>query len=86
MKAIGDLLPKSLNRRGITAQLSATEVCRFAERLYPGLYRAVSYRDGTVKLEVPAQSLASFRVVEGAILAALKERFASVERLRVVRG
>ncbi len=85
MRAIGDLIPNNLNRRGITAQLNATEVCRFAERLHPGLYRAISYRNGTVKLEVSAQSLASFRVVEGAIFAALRERFPMVERLKVVR-
>lgn len=86
MKPIGDLLPKSLNRRGIGSQLNAVEVCRFAQSLYPGLYRAVSVRDGTLKLEVAAAQLASFRLVEGAVLQAVQERYSQVVRLKVVRG
>lgn len=86
MRSVGDLLPKNLNRQGIGAQLDAASVCRFADTLYPGLYRAVSVRDGVLKVEVAAAQLGSFRVIEGALLPAVQKKYPQVARLRVVRS
>lgn len=68
-KAAGNLAARNHASRGVGASVAAGLVCQEAERLYPGLYKAVSLRNGTLKLAISPENLVACKLVEGDILA-----------------
>jgi hypothetical protein len=71
------------NRRGLHASLEAGRLCLEAERRHPGLFHAVSVRNGVMHLEVSPASIMKFKLVEGKLLKDLIA-FATPHNLPVV--
>jgi hypothetical protein len=70
-KRTSNLVPNQMRRHGLSQALAAGQVCLEAERLYPGMFTAVSLVRGVLKIAVTAQQQAAFRRIEGDLLPAL---------------
>ncbi len=70
---VGKLSHRQFARRGLDASLTAGTLCKEAERLYPGMFEAVSLRNGILKLRLPPSQLLALKMVEGNLIAKLNE-------------
>lgn len=64
-KKTDDLLKKRLNQHGLGPMVEAGIICSHAESLYPGLFRAVSVRDGCFTVEITKANQVSFTLIKG---------------------
>lgn len=51
--SMDNLMHRAVNRMRFAPQIEAAAVCQTADRLAAGRYRAVSYREDTLKVAVP---------------------------------
>jgi len=67
----------------MSAMVTATQVCAAAEELYPGKFKAISLRKGSLHIEVSSAQLLPFKLVEGQLLQQLNQ-FASTHNLQPI--
>lgn len=72
-KRSDDLSLIRLRQRKLDGSLQAGLVCREAERLYPGIFRAVSVSRGVLHLEIKKKNQLSLKMVEGKLLQELQQ-------------
>jgi hypothetical protein len=82
-KKTNTILTAQLNRRGMSAMVTATQVCEEAEAQYPDQFHAVSLRKGTLHIEVPSSKLLAFKLIEGKLLQELNQ-FAATHNLQPI--
>ena len=63
-----NLFIKRLNQKGLSSQVLAGLLCHEAERLYPGLFEAVSVRQGCLHVAVEPSKAIGFKLIEGKLL------------------
>jgi hypothetical protein len=61
-----------MTQRGLGPLVLAGQLCQEAERLYPGLFRAVSVRGETLHLEVCDSKLLAFKQIQGTLVDSLR--------------
>ena len=70
-KKTDSLLKRRLNQHGLAGIVEASSICKKAEELRPGLFRAVSVRNDVLHLELSKANLLTFKMSEGQLLQAL---------------
>lgn len=75
-----NLLRGSMNRKGLAQVLDATSLCCKAEQLAPGLFKAISVRNGVLHIEIHKSKTLALKLVEGLMLAELNA-FAATRHL-----
>ncbi len=81
-KKSDSLISNQLLRHGLGPTVIAFTLCQEAERLYPGLLKATSFVDGTLRVSVLRENQMAFRIIEGKLLAEMKV-FATEKKLPV---
>lgn len=74
------VLRRRANQTGMGGMLTAGLLCRQAELLHPGLFRAVSVRKGCLHLEAEAAKTVAVKLVEGRLISELN-RYAAEHNL-----
>jgi len=62
------IVGRQLRHHGLSGAIAAGQICQKAESLYPEMFKALSCREGVLKLEVPREKLVALRLVEGKLL------------------
>lgn len=68
-----NLASRNHGRRGLGASITSGLVCQEAERLGGSLFRAISVRNGVLKVAASTQNLLAIKLEEGRILAELNQ-------------
>jgi hypothetical protein len=79
-KKSDSLIARQLNHHGLADAVAASAVCREAERLYPGLFKAISLKNGILHLETDYAQQLEIKLIEGKLLDDLN-RFADIKNL-----
>jgi hypothetical protein len=82
-KKTSSILNSRINHHGLGGMVSAGQVCMEAERLLPGLFRAVSFSNGILHLELSKSNLKALKMQEGRLLDELS-RFATERQLPAI--
>ncbi|MEI6478453.1 MAG: hypothetical protein WCO52_05710 [bacterium] len=87
-KKTSQLISKNMYRNGLGPILIAGQVCREAERLYPGLYKAVSLKDGCLNLEIQRTDRLKLVMIQGKLIEDLKaystaQNLPPIDRIRL---
>ena len=77
---LSNLVTKRHSQRGLGPSIAAGMICQKAESLYPDMFKAVSLRNGLLTIAVHTRNRLKFKLIEGALLAALTE-YAAAEHL-----
>jgi hypothetical protein len=88
-KKTDQLVGSRFRANNLDSAIAAGRACKEAERLYPGLFRAVSIRGGIMTVAVPPGGRIAVKMIEGALVPTLnafsKERgLPEVSRLKIV--
>lgn len=52
----------------LSKEIVATNICVEAEKMFPGLFRAVSVKNNILHLELKMQDMMNFKMIEGKLL------------------
>lgn len=61
-------MQKRMNQHGLGAILVAGQVCMQAEKLYPGLFKAVSLKNGCLHLEILKKDQLKLTMIQGKLI------------------
>lgn len=72
----------------LSKEILAVNICVEAERMFPGLFKAISVKDKTLHLEIKAQDIINFKMIEGKLLTDLNtytknSSLDSIEQIRL---
>ena len=67
-KKTENIILSHLSRHGLGPAIIATNIGQEAEKMYPELFRSISFKGGYLHLEVPRKKLLSFKMVQGKLL------------------
>jgi len=62
------VLKKSFNQKGMGDLVTAGQLCRQAELLLPNVFRAVSFRNHILHIELSRAKTMTFKLVEGKLM------------------
>ena len=79
-KKTSSILNTRINHHGLGGMVVAGQVCMEAERLMPGLFKAISFSNGILHLEITKANLKKLKLKEGLLIADLN-RFADERKL-----
>ena len=62
-----------MNHHGLGAALIGAKICQEAERLKPGQFKAISFRQGCLHLQLSRSQLLDFKMNEGNLINLLRD-------------
>ena len=77
------ILNARINHHGLGGMVAAGQMCIEAERLMPGLFTAVSYKNSILHLELPKSNLKQMKMQEGRLIDELNQ-FAAARQLPLI--
>ena len=78
------VLKKSFNQKGMGDMVTAGQLCRQAELLLPDTFRAVSFRNHILHIELSRAKTMAFKLVEGKLMNELNQ-YAETHKLPEVK-
>lgn len=84
-KNTDNLLRRRANQQGMGGILTAGLLCRQAEILYPGMFKAVSVRAGSLHVQMRPDQAIAFKMIEGPLLATLNQYGATHSLPKITR-